>query len=299
MKKIAQFYKIQEGRVKCELCPHRCFIAEGQKGKCGVRRAERDKSGKLKFYTHNYGEVTSVALDPIEKKPLAHFCPGTQILSIGSFGCNLGCKFCQNHGIAHGTPKSQTYSPRDVVDILKRFSDSVGIAFTYNEPTIWYEFVYDTAVAVKKALPDKKVVLVTNGYINEDPLRKLLPYVDAMNIDLKGDQSFYEAVCSGTLEPVRQTIAIAKEEGVHVEVTTLLVGDMNSAKEQLLEIGSFLRDVDPEIPLHLTRYFPNYQMEEEPTELEVMKKAYELLRVILPNVTLGNLTEAERRLLGV
>ncbi|MGL4737585.1 MAG: AmmeMemoRadiSam system radical SAM enzyme [Cellulosilyticaceae bacterium] len=299
MRKLAQFFSIQEGRVKCGLCPHRCFLEEGERGKCGVRGTEREKSGKLRLYTYNYGDVTSIALDPIEKKPLKYFCPGTQILSIGSFGCNLSCQFCQNHGTAHGTPKSKAYSPRDVVDILKRFSDSVGIAFTYNEPAIWYEFVYDTAVALKKALPEKKVVLVTNGYINEEPLRKLLPYIDAMNIDLKGDERFYEEICSGILEPVRQTIAIAKEEGVHVEVTTLLVGEMNSAKEQLLEIGSFLRDVDPEIPLHLTRYSPNYKMTLPPTELAVMKESYELLRVILPHIEIGNVTEHELQSMGL
>lgn len=294
MKKIAQFYKIEDGRIRCNLCPQNCLIAEGNKGRCRVRQAERHSSGKLRLYTMNYGEVTSIALDPIEKKPLTHFCPGTNILSIGSYGCNLGCKFCQNHVIAHGIPKSQYYSPRDIVDILKRFPDSIGIAFTYNEPSIWYEYVYDTAVAIKKVFPDKKVVLVTNGYISEEPLRKLLPYVDALNIDLKGDNEFYQEVCGGQLEHVRRTIEIAYEEGCHVEITTLLIDGLNTSKEQLLELGYFLRETNPESILHITRYFPNYEMELPPTSFEELKKAYEFLKEMLPNVEVGNISELEK-----
>ncbi|MGL4343868.1 MAG: radical SAM protein [Cellulosilyticaceae bacterium] len=278
MKKLAQFYEIKDGHIRCKLCPHRCFLADGEKGKCQVRVAERQDNGKLKFYTHNYGEVTSIALDSA----------GTKILSIGSFGCNLGCQYCHSHGAAHGKPKSQNYSPRDVVDILKKFSDSIGIAFTHNEPMIWYEYVYDTAVALKKVLPDKKVVLMTNGYINEEPLRKLLPYVDTLHIDLKGGESFYEEICSGTLEPVRRTIAIAHEEGCQVEVSSVLIEGYNTYKEQLLELGCYLRDIDPEIVLRLKRYFPHYQMELPATRLEVLNEAYDLLKVILPNVEIDS-----------
>jgi len=242
----------------------------------------------------NYGEVSSIAMDPIEKKPLIKFHPGSEILSIGTYGCNLGCLFCQNYFIAHGNPKTSFLFPEDMVERLRGYPQSLGLAFTYNEPTIWYEYVYDTSVLIKKMMPEKKVVLVTNGYINEEPLRKLLPYVDAMNIDLKGDDSFYRRICAGTMSEVMNSIRIADEMGVHVEVTTLLVGTENTNEEQLVQIGEFIKSVNPQIVLHISRYFPHYKMDTPATEIEVMRKAYRILKNILPNVEVGNLTYSEK-----
>lgn len=294
MKTEARFYEIKADKVRCNLCPHRCTISEGKRGRCRVREAGRDEEGNLKLYTLNYGEVSSIAMDPIEKKPLIKFHPGSEILSIGTYGCNLGCLFCQNYFIAHGNPDTSFVSPEEMVERLREYPQSLGLAFTYNEPTIWYEYVYDTSVLIKKMMPEKKIVLITNGYINEEPLRKLLPYVDAMNIDLKGDDSFYRRICAGTMPEVMNSIRIADEMGVHVEVTTLLVGTENSNEEQLLQIGEFIKSVNPQMVLHISRYFPHYKMDIPATEIEVMRKAYRLLKGILPNVEVGNLTYSEK-----
>ncbi|MGB5823212.1 MAG: radical SAM protein [Proteocatella sp.] len=294
MKVQAQFYEIKGNKVRCKLCPHRCTIAEGKRGICRVREAGRNEAGDLMLYTLNYGEISSIAMDPIEKKPLIKFHPGSEILSIGTYGCNLGCLFCQNYFIAHGNPKTSFLSPQDMLKRLKAYPESLGLAFTYNEPTIWYEYVYDTSVLIRKLMPEKKIVLVTNGYINEEPLRKLLPYVDAMNIDLKGDDNFYRRICAGTMPEVMNSIRIANEMGVHVEVTTLLVGTENTNEEQLVQIGEFIKSVNPQIVLHISRYFPHYKMDIPATEINVMKKAYRILKKILPNVEVGNLTYSEK-----
>ncbi|WP_028830016.1 radical SAM protein [Proteocatella sphenisci] len=295
MKIEALFYQIEGDFAICMLCPHGCHIKEGNRGVCRVRGALRDESGNLRLYTFNYGEVSSLALDPIEKKPLVNFFPGTFILSVGSYGCNLKCLFCQNYHIAHEDPHTVFMSPEDMVKKIQAHTDSIGIAFTYNEPTVWYECVLDTAMLLKKHLPDKKVVLVTNGYINETPLKKLLPYIDAMNIDLKGDDNFYRNICSGTMPEVMQTIKIADEMGVHVEVSTLIIGKINSDDETLIDIGEFIKNINPDITLHISRYFPCYKMSEPPTEIETIGKSYHTLKKILPDVRVGNLTLEELR----
>lgn len=294
MRVEAQFYETTENKVKCSLCPHGCVLTEGKCGICRVREAGRNENGDLILYTLNYGELSSLAMDPIEKKPLINFHPGRDILSIGTYGCNLGCLFCQNYFIAHCNPETSFISPEDMLRKLREYPESLGLAFTYNEPTVWYEYVYDTSVLIKKLMPEKKIVLVTNGYINEEPLRKLLPYVDAMNIDLKGDDSFYRRICAGTMPEVMNSIRTADEMGVHVEVSTLLVGTENTNEEQLVQIGEFIRSVNPKIVLHISRYFPHYKLEIPATELEVMREAYRILKKILPNVEAGNLTYSEK-----
>lgn len=294
MKLEAKFYEKEGSHLRCKLCPHECIIAEGKRGICNVREAGRNENGDLILYTLNYGEISSMSMDPIEKKPLIRFEPGREILSIGTYGCNLGCLFCQNYYIAHGTPNTSFVSPEDMVQRLKAYPESVGLAFTYNEPTIWYEYIYDTSVLIKKMMPEKKIVLVTNGYINEKPLRALLPYIDAMNIDLKGDDSFYKRICAGTMPEVMNTIRIADQMGVHVELTMLLVGTENTNEEQLVQIAKFIKSVNPQMVLHISRYFPHYKMNLPATEIEVIKKAYRILKNIIPNVELGNLTYSEK-----
>lgn len=298
MNKRAMFYKYEEDKIRCELCPHYCLLKENQTGICNVRKALKNyESDILELYSLNYGEITSIALDPIEKKPLYHFYPNTQILSVGSFGCNLKCSFCQNHSIAHNKPKSEYCSCEELINILKKNPQSIGIAFTYNEPTIWYEYVYETAKFLKKSMPDKKVVLVTNGYINEEPLRELLKYVDALNVDLKGDNDFYNKLCAGSVDEVKRTIKIANEMGCHVEVTTLLIGGKNTNENQLIEIGKFLSEVNKDITMHITRYFPNYKLDLPPTSFEELKYAYKLLKDMLTNVEVGNISYEEKKLI--
>lgn len=283
MKTEAMFYEKLEDKIHCFLCPHNCVIENGHFGKCNVRTHE---DGKL--FTINYGEVTSAALDPIEKKPLYYFKPHTHIFSVGSFGCNFTCGFCQNYSISQFKAKSQFVSKEDLVHTALTMKDNIGIAFTYNEPSIWYEYVYDSAKLLKETNPNASVVIVTNGYISEEPLKKLLPYVDAMNIDLKSfNKNYYKDLCGGSLQPVLKNIEIAAKN-THVEITTLLVSGENDRLEEVEEIAKFLSSISADIPLHLSRYFPRYKLENEPTDIEFMKKAEEVAKKYLNKVNLGN-----------
>jgi len=284
MKIEAMFYENLKDKVHCFLCPHNCVIENGHFGKCNVRRHEE---GKL--FTINYGEITSASLDPIEKKPLHYFRPSTQILSVGSFGCNFVCGFCQNYDISQSISKSEFIPKEKLVEAILTTKNNIGIAFTYNEPSIWYEYVYDCARLLKGTDPAAVVVLVTNGYISEEPLKELLPYVDAMNIDLKSfNTEYYKSLCGGSLNPVLKTIEIASR-ACHVEITTLLVSGENDRLEEVEDIAKFLSSIDEEIPLHLSRYFPSYKLKNPPTDINFMRKAEEVAKKHLINVTLGNI----------
>lgn len=295
MFKEALYYEtIDHNKVHCRLCPHNCRILENHVGACSVRKAMKHEDGEVKLYSLNYQAITSIALDPIEKKPLYHFYPGSYILSVGSFGCNFQCSFCQNYSISQYVPPYQTFTSENLLLAINQCKDDnkniniIGIAFTYNEPSIWYEYVLETSKLIKEKQPELKVVLVTNGYITEEPLKELLPYVDAMNIDLKGDDEYYKRLCSGRLEPVLNTIKIAYEKGVHIEITTLLVQEENTSIETIKLIGDFLSTLDKNIPLHISRYFPNYKLLNNATGIEEMKKAYRFLSSKLNYVHVGN-----------
>ncbi len=294
MKKEALYYKIEKDKVICNLCPHNCLISKGHKGVCGVRECS-EEGGKLKLFTINYGEITSMSLDPITKKPLYHFHPDSDILSIGTFGCNFKCSFCQNYSISQFEAESRYVPALEMAHIALNQKNSIGLAFTYNEPSIWYEYVYDVAREIKKKNIYCKVVLVTNGYINYEPLKKLLPYVDAINVDLKGDDQFYKRLCSGSLEPVKHTIELAHSMGCHVEVTTLLISGENSSNETLSKFVDFISTLDKDIVLHISRYFPNYKMDREKTAIEDLRKAYDLAKGKLSFVYIGNVTKDEMK----
>lgn len=270
-----------------------CLIREGHRGACNVREANIDEDGLLKLYSLNYGEVTSMAIDPIEKKPLYQFYPGSKILSVGSFGCNFKCSFCQNYSISQYRAESKYISPEEMAEMSLNIKDNIGLAFTYNEPSIWFEYVLDVAKTIKSIDKNHKIVLVSNGYISDEPLKELLPYIDAMNIDLKGNDSYYRRLCFGSIEEVKRTIKKANDYEKHIEVTTLLLPKENTDDETLLEIAKFLTSIDKSIPLHVSRYFPRYKMEGPPTSLEEMRKSYKLLKKYLDNVYLGNLSEEE------
>lgn len=287
MIKQAMYYnQLKDSKVHCILCPHYCLINEGDAGKCNVRK---NMDGQL--FTMNYGEITSISLDPIEKKPLHFYKPGTSILSVGSFGCNLKCSFCQNYSIAQIEEfrgRRDSVSSKELVDIIIKRKDSIGIAFTYNEPSIWYEYIYEVSKLLKESDPSKDIVLITNGFINEDPLRKLLPYINAMNIDLKGfNNRFYHEICGGSLEPVLKTIEIAGKS-TYVEVTTLLVTGENDNLGEVEDIARFIASIDKNIPLHLSRYFPTYKMDNPPTDLKFMYKAKAVAEKYLKKIILGN-----------
>ena len=270
----------------CNLCPHHCALAEGQVGFCHTRRNEGGQINSL-----NYGRVTSLAIDPIEKKPLYHFYPGSVILSLGSFGCNMACPFCQNHTISQGGEQEVRWqiSPEQLVELAQETSQqhgSIGVAFTYNEPLLSYEYLRDTLPLLRQA--GQKAVLVTNGQIEEEPLRELLPYVDAMNIDLKTFADKTYAKLGGSLRAAQRTIQMAAEAGVHVEVTTLVVPGISDDINEFCAEVDWLAGVNREIPLHLSRYFPRYQYKASATQLD---KLYELQRIAqkrMKYVYLGN-----------
>ncbi|NPV91691.1 MAG: AmmeMemoRadiSam system radical SAM enzyme [Firmicutes bacterium] len=283
--RAAEFYDLLENKdIKCLLCPRACVIKPGKAGVCRVRE---NRDGEL--ITRNYRVVTSYGMDPIEKKPLYHFYPGTEIFSLGTVGCNLHCQFCQNWTIAHGDPQSVDLSPEAAVEIMERESarrPCVGIAYTYSEPTVWYEYVLETAeLARGKGF---KNVLVTNGYIQEQPLRRLLPLIDAMNIDVKGFvEDFYRKWCKGGLAPVMKTVETAAGS-CHVELTNLIIPGLNDSREEITALADWIKSVDPDTPLHLSRYFPNYQLDLPPTPVGTLEMAYDIARERLHYVYLGN-----------
>ena len=274
--------------VKCGICPHGCELAEGAIGFCGGRQNVGGRVVSL-----NYGRVTSLALDPIEKKPLARFYPGSYILSVGGFGCNLHCPFCQNHEISQVKEKKQIsvrpISAEELVHLAQELSGqapgNLGVAFTYNEPFINYEFVSDTAKLLREA--NLKTVLVTNGTINEAPLRRLLPFIDAMNIDLKGfGDDFYRWV-QGDFSTVKKTIQMAAS-CVHVEVTTLVIPGKNDGDEEITALAEWLAHISPDIPLHLSRYFPRYQLDVPATNVGRVYELADIARKYLRYVYTGN-----------
>jgi len=306
----AMYYeKMKEGRVRCVLCPHHCHLQEGAAGLCGVRL---NLGGEL--YTENYEEICSLALDPIEKKPLYHFYPGSHILSLGTFGCNLFCPFCQNYSLAHAgrslsrkgigeagaemgeaqiisRPDSYARSSQWLTAMALQAvrEGSVGVAFTYNEPGIWYEYVAECAARLQEA--GQKVVLVTNGYIEEAPLRELLPLVDAMNIDVKAfTPEFYQKHCRGKLQSVMETVETAAA-GCHVEVTSLIIPGENDDPAEIGALAHWLAGIDCHIPLHLSRYHPAFSFTRPATPLHTMETARQAAREHLDFVYLGNLGE--------
>jgi pyruvate formate lyase activating enzyme len=279
----AAYYEQQGDTIKCLLCPHYCQLDEGDTGLCQVRKVENNK-----LWATSYGRVSSVAVDPIEKKPLYNYHPQSQILSLGSIGCNLSCQFCQNYQIAQelDIPTKQL-SSQEAVELAKQ-KESFGIAYTYSEPLIWYEYLLDTAqLAHQEGL---KNILVTNGYINPEPLKELLTYIDAVNLDLKAmTEEFYHQTCQGQLQAVKETVKIINQSDAHLEITTLIIPDLNDDLEELKELVDFIASLDPDIPLHLSRYFPCYQLDKPPTPKETLYQAQEIAEEKLTNVYLGNI----------
>jgi len=281
MKKALYYKKLDNNKVQCELCPQMCVIPEGKAGICFGRR---NIGGEL--FAENYGQTISISMDPIEKKPLYHFYPGRDILSIGPNGCNLRCKFCQNYHISQQISPTQKITPEELLKYCEQ-TNSIGVAYTYTEPIIWYEFIYDSARLLHEN--GKVAVLVTNGSINEKPLREILPLIDAMNIDLKAfTDEFYRKYCSGNLETVKNTIKISASQ-THIEITNLIIPDLNDSKEEIQNLVEFIADIDDEIPLHFSRYFPAYKLNKPPTPASTLQKAYEIAKKKLKYVYVGNI----------
>ncbi len=280
----AEFYRKTEDRtVQCALCPNECVIKDGARGRCHVRL---NKDGIL--YSEVYNKTTSMALDPVEKKPLYHFHRGEVILSLGTKGCNFSCPWCQNWRISQNDGAALSdITAGEAVRAAKEHG-SFGIAYTYNEPFIWYEFMNEcTRVAHEAGL---KNVVVTNGYVNPEPFDAIRPFIDAMNIDLKSDSDdFYKRYCGGKRAPVRRTIQEAKKHGIHVEITTLIIPTLNDSDSELTSLVTWIaQHVGPDTPLHLSRYFPCHSMSIEATPLRTLKRAESIARERLRYVYLGN-----------
>ena len=271
----------------CEICFRHCEISEGCLGACKARTC---KDGRI--VSSNYGRITGIALDPIEKKPLSRFYPGSKILSVGSYGCNLFCPFCQNYDISRSSGEEyDEITPEELADIAYKFTDrgNIGVAYTYNEPLIGYEFVRDTAKLVKAN--GMKNVLVTNGTAELPILEELLPYIDAMNVDIKSmDPDTYKKILGGSLSTTKAFIERAVKD-CHVELTMLIVTDMNDSEDEMRELTEWISGLEGgnEIPLHISRFFPRYKMTDRPaTDVGKIYKLADIARDRLKYVYTGN-----------
>lgn len=281
MKEAKYWVKRDEEKVECLLCPHACTI---KPGKVGICKNKKNVDGVL--YAHRWGEASAVSMDPIEKKPLYHFFPGSQILSVGTSGCNFSCMFCQNYHLVEGKVATEGVPPEELLRLAKRYN-SIGISYTYNEPFISFEYVLDTARLARE--DGLKNVLVTNGFYNPEPFEELLPYIDAMNIDLKSIRpEFYKKYCKARLEPVQKTIERARRECL-VELTNLIITELNDSDEELQALVDYVAGVNPEIPMHFSRYHPMYKLSNPATPAERLHRAYEIASEKLKYVYLGNI----------
>ena len=272
----------------CGACPRHCRLADGAIGFCRARKAD---GGRV--VAANYGKISSIALDPIEKKPIAFFHPGSSILSIGSYGCNLRCPFCQNDGISqHGGDEvhCRTATPVGIADIAARLKDgqgNIGLAYTYNEPLVGWEFVRDCAREIRER--GMLNALVSNGCASEEVVSELAPLIDAANIDLKGPSQDYYDWVGGDFKAVCRTIAMLHEGGCHVEVTTLVVPGRNDSDSDIEAIAAFVASISPDIPLHVTRFFPRWRMmDASPTPVATIHRLADIARRRLSRVLVGN-----------
>ena len=291
--KEAMFYKKlkikgKENIVQCVLCPHFCVIKNGERGKCGARE---NKNGKL--YCIVYGKPCSLALDLIEKKPLYHFHPGSMTFTIATIGCNLSCKHCQNWQISQAELEDVPYSeisPKEIIRMTKEAGSNI-ISFSYTEPTIFYEYMLDIVRLAKKH--GIRCVMVTNGFINPEPLKKLLPYIDAFNIDLKSiKDKFYKEICGARIQPILEAIKIAHKSGKHLELTNLLIPSLNDSDRDIKELVKWIKEnLSENVPLHFSAFYPCYKLNNlRPTPPEKVIHAAEIARKMgMENVHTGNI----------
>jgi pyruvate formate lyase activating enzyme len=274
-----------DNKIQCLLCPHLCKIAEGKTGICGVRKNTGEKIELL-----TYGVVSGFSLDPVEKKPLYHFFPGNNILSVGSYGCNMRCDFCQNYHISQNVSNSYSRdtSPDLVLKQVLSSRQNLGIAFTYNEPVIWFEYIRDTARLVKDA--GMYTAMVTNGFVTEEPLSEYLQIIDAFNVDLKSfNEDFYKRIAGARLGPVKNSLKMIVKAGRHLEITSLVITGLNDKKSEMETQVKWIADeLGKDVPFHLSRYFPMYKRDNPVTPHDTLKQFYELAMKHLTYVYLGN-----------
>jgi pyruvate formate lyase activating enzyme len=282
---MISLYKTGEEKAECLLCPHYCKIADGKAGICGVRK---NTGGKITLQT--YGAVSGYSLDPVEKKPLYHFFPGYNILSVGSYGCNMRCDFCQNYHISQNIPERVTseVSPDKLVSAAKSYERNIGLAFTYNEPIIWFEFMRDTAVKAKEA--GLHTVMVSNGFVNPVPLKEITGFIDGFNIDLKAfNGRFYRKLTGADIEPVKDTLKQIYNSGRHLEITTLIIPGQNDDEKEMEEESEWIAgELGKGVPLHLSRYFPVFKRKDPATSQETIEKLARIASKNLDHVYIGN-----------
>lgn len=285
----AQWYlPLNDEAVQCTLCPHNCILKNGKSGICRVRINQEEK-----LFTEVHGFVSSMNFDPIEKKPLYHFYPGSTILSLGTYGCNLRCFFCQNCTISQTAAKPELphsyYTPEQIVQIALRKPENIGIAFTYNEPIVWFEYMLDIARLAKKA--GLKTVMVTNGFINTAPLSVLLEYMDAFSVDLKAfNDEFYAKVTSSRLEPIKESLKQIHLAGKHLEVVNLIIPELNDDEDSFTGMVKWIAtELGRETVFHISRYFPNFKLTTEATPVSSIRKLKRLAENELSYVYAGNM----------
>jgi len=288
--KSALFWKALKNKgVQCQLCPRYCMIKDGGRGNCGVR-----KNIKGKLFSLVYGKPCSVGIDPIEKKPFYHFLPGQKTFSVATAGCNLHCMYCQNWKISQCMPENvpSLDMPPEKVVLGAKYEDAKIISYTYTEPTVFYEYMLDTArLAVKKKIRN---TFVSNGFINQEPLKKLAPLIEAANIDLKGDENFYKKVTGAWIEPVLETLKELKKKGVWIEITNLIIPTLNDSRQQIQWLAKWIYDnLGADVPLHFSAFWPTYKLTKLPqTSIEKLKEARKIaINQGLNYVYTGNLPD--------
>ncbi len=275
MKEALLYEKLSEAKVHCRLCNHGCTIGDGKRGICGVRE---NRGGKL--YTLVYSQLISRNVDPIEKKPLFHFAPGSKSFSIATVGCNFHCDFCQNYEISQ-MPRDRNFitgeetRPEEIVEMARK-KNCRTIAYTYTEPTIYFEYALDIARLASAA--GLKNIFVTNGYMTEDALRTIHPHLHGANVDLKAfREEFYQKRCGAKLEGVLRSLRVMKEMGVWVEITTLIIPGLNDSEDELKELAQFIVSLGPEVPWHISRFHPMYKMlDRSPTSIRILERARQI-----------------------
>ncbi|MGC9308136.1 MAG: AmmeMemoRadiSam system radical SAM enzyme [Thermoplasmatota archaeon] len=292
MEREARFWEPKDGRVQCHLCPHECIIAEGKRGICGVRE---NQDGRL--ISLIYASCSSVHPDPIEKKPLYHFHPGTSALSLGTVGCNLRCLHCQNFSISEADPdeyRMTELSPEQAAETAKRHGCQ-GIAYTYNEPSIWWEYTYDSAEVAKHE--GLYTAYVTNGFTSQEAIREIAPVLDAANIDVKSmSDDFYRDICGARLQPVLDACKTYLEEDVHIELTYLVIPGHNDRQEDITAFSNWVpEELGPGIPVHFSAFYPAHRMTDVPrTTKQQLLDAYDIAREAgLQYVYLGNIPHGD------
>ena len=285
MKCMISLYKITNEKAECLLCPHFCKISFGKTGICGVR-----KNTGSEIALQTYGILSGYSLDPVEKKPLYHFFPGYNILSAGSYGCNMRCDFCQNYHISQNIPDrliSET-SPEKLVNAAISYERNIGLAFTYNEPVIWFEFMRDSAIAIKEA--GFHTAMVSNGFVNPAPLKEITGFIDGFNIDLKAfNTSFYRNLTGADIEPVKKGLKQIAGAGKHLEITTLIIPGQNDKEEEMAREAEWIAgELGKNVPLHLSRYFPMFKRRDPATSQETIERLARIASQHLDYVYIGN-----------